>query len=87
MGTDAPTPSVIPLDCAPKNAPCPKCGKRGRRKAKERPALMSSVVKNLPTNSGIHSLMSRARRIFTSRNPQSNSLNGFVTIANGYGHT
>ena len=32
MGTDAPTPIVIPLDCAPKKAPCPKCGKRGRRK-------------------------------------------------------
>jgi transposase-like protein len=32
MGTDAPTPVVIPVDCAPKKAPCPKCGKRGRRK-------------------------------------------------------
>jgi hypothetical protein len=32
MGTDAPTPIVIPVDCAPKKAPCPKCGKRGRRK-------------------------------------------------------
>jgi transposase-like protein len=32
MGTEAPTPIVIPLDCAPKKAPCPKCGKRGRRK-------------------------------------------------------
>jgi transposase-like protein len=32
MSTDAPTPIVIPLDCAPKKAPCPNCGKRGRRK-------------------------------------------------------
>src|SRR3954454_6357681 len=32
MGTEAPTPVVIPVDCAPKKAPCPKCGKRGRRK-------------------------------------------------------
>jgi hypothetical protein len=32
MGTDAPTPIVIPVHCAPKKAPCPKCGKKGRRK-------------------------------------------------------
>jgi transposase-like protein len=32
MGTEAPTPIVIPLHCAPKKAPCPNCGKRGRRK-------------------------------------------------------
>jgi len=32
MGTDAPTSVVIPVDCAPKKAPCPNCGKRGRRK-------------------------------------------------------
>src|SRR5258708_32407674 len=32
MGTEAPTPVVIPVHCAPKNAPCPKCGKPGRRK-------------------------------------------------------
>jgi ssDNA-binding Zn-finger/Zn-ribbon topoisomerase 1 len=32
MGTEAPTPIVIPVHCAPKKAPCPKCGKRGRRK-------------------------------------------------------
>ena len=32
MGTEAPTPIVIPLHCAPEKAPCPNCGKRGRRK-------------------------------------------------------
>jgi transposase-like protein len=34
MGTEAPTPVVIPVHCAPKKAPCPKCGKHGRRKRK-----------------------------------------------------
>jgi transposase-like protein len=34
MGTEAPTPVVIPVHCAPKKAPCPKCGKQGRRKRK-----------------------------------------------------
>src|SRR5215207_3921434 len=32
MGTEAPTTIVIPVHCAPKKAPCPKCGKPGRRK-------------------------------------------------------
>ena len=32
MGTEAPTSIVIPVLCAPRKAPCPKCGKRGRRK-------------------------------------------------------
>src|SRR4051794_14568877 len=32
MGTEAPTTVVIPVRCAPKKAPCPDCGKRGRRK-------------------------------------------------------
>ena len=32
MGTEAPTPIVIPVHRAPKKAPCPKCGKPGRRK-------------------------------------------------------
>src|SRR4051795_13342602 len=32
MGTGAPTPVVIPVHTAPKKAPCPKCGKLGRRK-------------------------------------------------------
>jgi Transposase len=32
MGTEAPTPIVIPVPCAPNKAPCPKCGKKGSRK-------------------------------------------------------
>jgi transposase-like protein len=32
MGTEAPTPIVIPVHCASKKAPCPGCGKLGRRK-------------------------------------------------------
>lgn len=32
MGTEVPTPIVIPILRAPKKAPCPQCGKRGRRK-------------------------------------------------------
>jgi hypothetical protein len=34
MGTDAPAPLVIPIYCAPMKAPCPQCGKHGRRKRK-----------------------------------------------------
>ena len=32
MGADAPTIVFIPVHCAPKKAPCPKCGKLGIRK-------------------------------------------------------
>src|SRR6185312_3607827 len=32
MGTEAPTIVTIPVHCAPKKAPCPKCGRSGRRK-------------------------------------------------------
>src|SRR5271157_2965070 len=32
MGTEAPTVVVIPIPCGPKKAPCPQCGKLGRRK-------------------------------------------------------
>jgi len=32
MGTEAPTPIVIPVHCAPKKAPCPACGNPGHRK-------------------------------------------------------
>src|SRR5690242_19757730 len=32
MGTHAPTTVFLPIHCAPKKAPCPRCGKAGRRK-------------------------------------------------------
>ena len=32
MGTDAPTTVFIPVHCAPKKAPCPRCGTLGQRK-------------------------------------------------------
>jgi len=32
MGADAPTIVFIPVHCAPQKAPCPKCGKLGKRK-------------------------------------------------------
>jgi transposase-like protein len=32
MGTDAPTTVLIPVHCAPKKAPCPRCGTLGQRK-------------------------------------------------------
>ena len=32
MGADAPTIVFIPVHRAPKKAPCPKCGKLGKRK-------------------------------------------------------
>src|SRR3954453_20496529 len=32
MGADAPTTLFIPVHCAPKKAPCPRCGKSGKRK-------------------------------------------------------
>jgi len=32
MGNEVPTTIVIPVHCAPRKAPCPKCGKPGRRK-------------------------------------------------------
>ena len=31
MGTEAPTIVTIPVSCAPKKAPCPTCGRPGRR--------------------------------------------------------
>src|SRR3954463_13642396 len=45
MGTEAPTPIVIPLHCAPTKAPCPKCGKHGRRKRKVNRRVRTVVYK------------------------------------------
>src|SRR3954468_24716096 len=44
MGTEVPTPVVIPRHCAPKKAPCPKCGKHGRRKRKLPPRRVRTVA-------------------------------------------
>jgi hypothetical protein len=44
MGTDAPTIVTIPVRCAPKKAPCPKCGKLGRRKRTLPPRQVRTVV-------------------------------------------
>jgi hypothetical protein len=44
MGTDVPTIVTIPVHCAPKKAPCPKCGKHGRRKRKLPPRQVRTVV-------------------------------------------
>jgi hypothetical protein len=44
MGTDAPTIATIPVRCAPMKAPCPKCGKHGRRKRKLTPRRVRTVA-------------------------------------------
>jgi transposase-like protein len=44
MGTDSPTIVTIPVHCAPKKAPCPKCGKHGRRKRKLPPRKVRTVA-------------------------------------------
>jgi transposase-like protein len=44
MGTDAPTIVTIPVHSAPKKAPCPKCGKQGRRKRKLPPRRVRTVA-------------------------------------------
>src|SRR3954463_6544732 len=45
MGADAPTTLFIPVHCAPKKAPCPKCGKHGRRKRKVTRRVRTVVYK------------------------------------------
>jgi transposase-like protein len=44
MGTHAPTIVTIPVHCAPKKAPCPQCGKHGRRKRKLPPRKVRTVA-------------------------------------------
>ena len=44
MGTDAPTIVTIPVHCAPKKAPCPQCGKPGRRRRKLPPRRVRTVA-------------------------------------------
>jgi Transposase len=44
MGTETPTTVTIPVHCAPQKAPCPKCGKHGRRARKLTPRLVRTVA-------------------------------------------
>src|SRR5213076_860607 len=44
MGTDVPTTVTLPVHCAPKKAPCPKCGRLGRRKRKLPPRQVRTVA-------------------------------------------
>jgi hypothetical protein len=44
MGTKAPTIVTIPVHCAPKKAPCPQCGKHGRRKRQLPPRRVRTVA-------------------------------------------
>ena len=44
MCTDAPATVVIPVHCAPKKAPCPRCGKHGTRKRKLPPRRVRTVL-------------------------------------------
>src|SRR5262249_6415895 len=44
MGTDAPTFITLPVPCAPKKAPGPKCGQHGRRKRKLPPRKVRTVA-------------------------------------------
>src|SRR5262245_959643 len=44
MGTDAPTPVVLPIHCAPSKAPCPKCGRYGQRTRKLPPRRVRTVM-------------------------------------------
>jgi Transposase len=44
MGNDAPTTVTLPVHCAPKKAPCPKCGKLGRRKRVLDPRIVRTVA-------------------------------------------
>src|SRR6516164_9041507 len=44
MGTNAPTIVTLPVSCAPKKAPCPTCGKPGRRKRTLPPRRVRTVA-------------------------------------------
>jgi hypothetical protein len=47
MGTEAPTPLVLPVHCAPKKAPCPKCRKPGSRKRTLTRSVRTVVYKQI----------------------------------------
>jgi hypothetical protein len=44
MGMDSPTTVFIPVHCAPKKAPCPKCGKHGCRKRELPPRRVRTIM-------------------------------------------
>ena len=44
MGTNAPTIVTLPVSCAPKKAPCPTCGKPGRRRRTLPPRRVRTVA-------------------------------------------
>jgi hypothetical protein len=44
MGTEAPTIVTLPVHCAPKKAPCPTCGRLGRRKRVLPPRRVRTVA-------------------------------------------
>jgi hypothetical protein len=47
MSTEAPTPAIIREDHAPKEAPCPHCGKEGRRKRKRTRRVRTLLFKRV----------------------------------------
>ena len=72
MGTEAPTPVVIPVHCAPRKAPCPGCGKRGQRKrtlTRTVRTVASKAVAVLVITYGEYAARCRCRKTFRN-NPQ-----------------
>jgi hypothetical protein len=61
MGANAPTTVTLPVHCAPKKAPCPKCGKLGRRKRKSTPRRVRTVASKAIASLEITRGESRAR--------------------------
>ena len=67
MGADAPTTVFIPVHCAPKKAPCPKCGKLGKRKRTctcEVRTVAYKVVAYLKITDGEYSAQCRCCKTF-----------------------
>jgi hypothetical protein len=67
MGTIAPTALLIPVDCAPEKAPCPACGKRGRRKrtlTRTVRTVAYKAIANLEITYGEYSARCRCSKTF-----------------------
>ena len=72
MGTEAPTSIVIPVHCAPAKAPCPACGKPGRRKrtlTRNVRTVAYKAVAFLVITYGEYAARCRCRKTFRN-NPQ-----------------